>query len=138
MWSEEYRERMLRAVNMPHQFSCASGVRILDIRPDYAEGELIVGPDSLNLSGNVHGGALCTLADEVAGCCACSHGGDCVTTNSTMEFLRPANGSKITCVATPKRMGRTLSVIQVELTNEQGAAVAAGTFTFYMLEPAKK
>ena len=48
-----------------------------------------------------HGGALTTLADTVAGCCACSEGGSCVTSSFSMEFLRPATGSKIVCEATP-------------------------------------
>lgn len=61
-------------------------------------------------------------------------GGVCVTAGSTMEFLRPASGKKIFCVATPKKMGRTLSVIQVVLTNDQDVVVATGTFTFFMMD----
>ena len=80
----------------------------------------------------VHGGALATLADTVGGCCACSKGGLCVTSSSTMEFLRPADGPRIFCTATPKKMGYHLSVIQVELTNVSGETVATGTFTFFM------
>ena len=49
-----------------------------------------------------------------------------------MEFLRPATGSKIVCEATPKKLGRNLSVIQVVLTNDQNKSVATGTFTFFM------
>jgi acyl-CoA thioesterase len=51
-----------------------------------------------------------------------------------MEFLRPATGKKIYCVATPKKMGRSLSTIQVSLTNDEGVEVATGTFTFFMLD----
>lgn len=49
-----------------------------------------------------------------------------------MEFLRPADGPRIFCTATPKKMGYHLSVIQVELTNVSGETVATGTFTFFM------
>ena len=90
------------------------------------------GPNSINPHGKVHGGALATLADTVGGCCACSKGGLCVTSSSTMEFLRPADGPRIFCTATPKKMGYHLSVIQVELTNVSGETVATGTFTFFM------
>ena len=95
-------------------------------------GVLEVGPNSINPHGKVHGGALATLADTVGGCCACSKGGLCVTSSSTMEFLRPADGPRIFCTATPKKMGYHLSVIQVELTNVSGETVATGTFTFFM------
>ena len=49
-----------------------------------------------------------------------------------MEFLRPAYGKRITCIATPKKEGRTLSVIQVEMYNDQGKLVVTGTFTFFI------
>ena len=52
-----------------------------------------------------------------------------------MEFLRPANGSVITCVATPRKMGRTLTVIQTDMYNDEKKLVATGTFTFFMVEP---
>ncbi len=51
----------------------------------------------------------------------------------TIEYLRPANGSKIYCTATPKKLGRTLSVVALEMTNDQGAVVATATYTFFMM-----
>lgn len=51
-----------------------------------------------------------------------------------MEFLRPADGDRITCTAVPKKEGHTLSVIQVELRNSAEALVATGTFTFFMFD----
>ena len=119
-------------VNQPHQFSYENGIYVTKVEPGRAEGVLEVGPDSINPHGKVHGGALATLADTVGGCCACSKGGLCVTSSSTMEFLRPADGPRIFCTATPKKMGYHLSVIQVELTNVSGETVATGTFTFFM------
>lgn len=119
-------------VNSPHQFSYESGILVTRVIPGRAEGVLVVGPDSINPYHNVHGGALATLMDTVTGCCACSKGGSCVTANCSMEFLRPANGSEIHCVAIPKKMGKSLSVIQAELYNTDGSVVATGTYTFYM------
>ena len=70
----------------------------------------------------------------MAGCCACARGRSCVTSGSSMEFLRPADGDRITCTAVPKKEGQTLSVIQVELRNGAEALVATGTFTFFMFD----
>ena len=103
-----------------------------ELEQDYAVCKLDIRPESLNPFGMVHGGAMATLADTVGGCCACSKGGNCVTAGSSMEFLRPAHGAKIYCEATPKKLGRTLSVVQVVLSNDDGAEVATGTFTFFM------
>ena len=138
MRPEDSSVAIIQGVNAPHQFSYENGIVLTDVGPGYAKGELIIGPDSINPHGNVHGGALSTLADTVGGCCACSKGVICVTASSTMEFLRPANGSAITCVATPKKLGRTLSVVQVELFNDNQTLVATGTFTFFMVEPPQK
>ena len=121
-------------VNQPHQFSYENGIEITYVEPDLVRGELTVGPNSFNPHGYVHGGALFTLADTVGGCCACSRGGSCVTSNASFEFLRPAVGSKIYCEATPKKMGQKLSTIQITLTNDKNAVVATGTFTFFMLD----
>ena len=132
MSPDQHSDYIVRTVNTPHQFSYENGILLTDVGPGYAKGELTVGPDSINPHGNVHGGALATLADTVSGCCACSKGGSCVTANCSMEFLRPATGAKIYCEATPKKMGRSLSVIQLVITNEKGAVVATGTYTFFM------
>ena len=121
MRPEDSSVAIIQGVNAPHQFSYENGIVLTDVGPGYAKGELIIGPDSINPHGNVHGGALSTLADTVGGCCACSKGGTCVTSGCSIEYLRPANGSKIYCTATPKKLGRTLSV------------VATATYTFFML-----
>ena len=120
-------------VNQPHQFSFENGIHITRVEPGLCEGELVIGPNTINPHGTVHGGALATLADTVTGCCACSKGGTCVTATSTMEVLRPAKGTRILCRATPKKLGRTLSVVQFVMTDDQGKDVATGTFTFYMM-----
>lgn len=119
-------------VNKPHQFSYENGILVTKVEPGYAEGILNIGPDSINPYGNVHGGALNTLIDTVAGCCACSKGGSCVTSGCSMEFLRAANGKQLRCVATPKKLGRTLSVVQAEVYNDENKLVATGTYTFFM------
>ncbi|USF25786.1 hypothetical protein N510_000698 [Firmicutes bacterium ASF500] len=104
------------------------------MEPGLAQGVLWAGPTSLNPEGLVHGGAIATLADTVAGCCACSTGGDCVTSSSSLEYLRPAQGD-LFCEATPKKLGRKLSVIQVVIVNTEDKTVATGTFTFFMTQP---
>ena len=134
MAPEEHNDFIVRTVNTPHQFSFENGIRVTQVEPGYAFGELVVGPNSINPHGNVHGGALATLADTVGGCCACSKGGSCVTAGCSMEYLRPANGAKIFCEATPKKLGRTLSVVQLVLTNDQNVVVATGTYTFFVMQ----
>lgn len=133
MDSNPLAQRLMQALNQPHQFSYENGIRLTHVEPGLARGELVIGPNSINPHGNVHGGALATLADVVAGSCACSKGGRCVTANCSMEFLRPASSGTLFCEATPKKMGKTLSVIQMSIADEEGRLIATGTYTFFLL-----
>ena len=123
---------LLGRINQPDLFNTASGITILSARPDgTAEGVLEVRQTSFNPHGTVHGGCLYTLADTVAGSAvAAACGKPCVTAGSSMEFLRPATGAKVLCSVRPKKLGRTLCVMQVEITTEAGKIAATGTFTF--------
>lgn len=100
-----------------------------------SEGELTVTPDSLNPHGCVHGGCLCTLADTVAGWGVASfQKKSCVTVSTSLNYLRPALGSnqKIRCRATPRKIGRTLCVYEVSLTDDAGTEVVSGELTFFL------
>ena len=134
---EEKTQPVVNAVNRPGQFSSENGILVTHVEPGLARGVLRAGPTSINPHGMIHGGAMATLADTVGGCCACSTGSYCVTSSSTLEFLRPAQGD-LFCEATPKKLGRQLSVIQIVITDARGKTVATGTFTFFMAAPGEK
>lgn len=129
MFSEH---ELLSRVNRPGVFGTESGITITAAKSDgTAEGVLTAAGTSLNPHGTIHGGCLYTLADTVAGSAvAAACGKSCVTANSSMEFLRPAAGARVFCSARPKKLGRFLCVMQVELTGESGKTLATGTFTF--------
>ncbi|MBR4098595.1 MAG: PaaI family thioesterase [Clostridium sp.] len=132
MDQKQIEARLMEMVNGRHQFSAENGILLERVEEGYAEGRLTTGENSINPGGNIHGGALATLADVVGGCCACSKGGVCVTASSNLEYLRPAAGPWIKGVARARKLGRALSVIQVDLTDNEDRLVACGTFTFYM------
>ena len=106
-------------------------IAITRIQPGEAEGELTVCQDSLNLLNVVHGGALFTLADTVAGTAAFTTGRTCVTLDSSMQFLSAAKGDKVFCAAVPKKVGRTILVYDISITDSEKRLVATGIFTFY-------
>ena len=117
-------------------FSYYSNIRITNVYEDGSvDGELQITPKSLNVHGFVHGGCLATLADTVAGHAAHLYG-KCVTLNYAFNFLRPAKGEneKIRCLATPEKVGRTLCVYHLSLTDDAGVEIASGSFTFFLLK----
>ena len=96
---------------------------------------LEIQPSSLNPLGIVHGGALVTLADTVAGTAAYTTGKTCVTLDCSMQYLSPGTGTRIHCTAVPKKLGRTVLVYNVSLTDDSSRPVASGTYTFFAVEP---
>lgn len=116
-------------------FDTYNGISIVAAGDGWAEGELEVSRHSLNPHGIVHGGALAALADTVGGAATfAAYRRGCVTVNYSMNFLRPAWGSnrKIRCRAQAVKLGGTLSVFGMSLTDDEGVEVANGNFTFYI------
>ncbi len=130
-----YFQRLIDLMNSPGQFSSEVNVRIEKVAAGYAEGVLDVHPENLNMLGIVHGGALATLSDTVAGTAVLAAGRAVVTVNYSLNFLRPATGKQIRCVANADKMGQTLCVMRVELFDESSRPVAGGTFTFFRMDP---
>lgn len=131
-------QALMDRMNAPGQFSAEIHIRITQVAPGHAEGVLDVHPENLNLLGIVHGGCLATLADTVAGLCIAATGSSCVTASYSMNFLRPAAGKQIFCVAQAEKMGRHICVIRAKLADDAGEPVAAGDFTFCVTGPLKR
>ena len=127
---EVFYQKVMDRANLSDTFATASGIRITYVGDRRATGELTVTHDSLNPWGFVHGGCLAALADTVAGTAVFTAGYKCVTLSYSFNFLRPAMGAFIRCAATPQKVGRKVSVMDVTLTNDQGKVVATGNFTF--------
>lgn len=126
-------DRVIETINSCG-FTHHNGIRVTKLELDYCEGELEITPECLNPLGIVHGGCLAALADTVGGMAALSRGKGTVTVSYGFNFLRPATGSRIKCVATPEKIGRTISVFRCVLTDDQDRLVASGQFTFNMIE----
>ena len=130
---DSYSE-LLNAVNNGPYFGPRSRVKVTRAGNGEAEGELEFCTDTRNPMGIVHGGALFTLADTVAGTAAFTTGHTCVTLDSSMQFLAAAKGDKVYCTAKPKKLGRTIAVYDVTLTDNQNRLVASGVFSFFVKE----
>ena len=129
-YSEQYRE-MLDKVNSGPYFGPRSGAIVTSAGNGEAMGELEIRPETRNPMGVVHGGALFTLADTVAGTAAFTTGRNCVTLDSSMQFLSAARGDRVRCTAKPKKAGRTILVYEISITDSEDRLVATGIFTFF-------
>ncbi|MFI3251236.1 MAG: PaaI family thioesterase [Eubacteriales bacterium] len=127
------KEEFLSTMHQEGFFAYESGITVTDINSEHSFGQLDITDKNLNLTRIVHGGALVTLGDTVAGAYVFHNIGRAVTTSQNFYFLRPGLGKTIYCKGTPKKLGSRLCVMDVTLTGEDGKEVASGTFTFYVL-----
>jgi 1,4-dihydroxy-2-naphthoyl-CoA hydrolase len=78
--------------------------------------------------GLMHGGALMALADSAGGLCAYLNLPDGATATATIQsnttFLRPVRDGHVEAVSRPLNVGRNVIVIETELVDADGRAVA--------------
>ena len=88
--------------------------------------------NSLNPHGIAHGGLIFGLADSAMGTLASTSGRKVVTVDSNISYLRPCGGKRVTCIATPVKVGMTLGVYKADVYNDNNdlAATVQGTFFF--------
>ena len=89
-------------------------------------------PTILNPVGTIHGGALYTFADDVAGIAATGDGRYYVTQSGTLNYLRNQIGGRIRAKATVLHRGSRTCVINVDIYGETGKLLATGDFNFFL------
>lgn len=100
---------------------------------------ILMTPDKANFSGNVHGGQLLKLLDEVAYACAAKYSGGYVVTLSVDQviFRQPIPiGSMVTFLASVNFTGRTSMEIGVKVIAEdiqKGSVIHSNSCFFTMV-----
>ncbi len=118
----------------PNAFMEHNFVELKEIRPDRAVCVLRIRPESRNPYGLAHGGAIYTIADDVAGLAAHTDGRSYVTQDSTMHFLANRTEGLLTGVGEVRHRGRHSCLVEVSVTAEDGALLAAGSFLYFCVD----
>ena len=108
---------------------------LVGIELDAAEAEEVRGrlpwaPERCTAAGVLHGGALMTLADSLGAVCAflnLPEGSQTTTISSSTAFMRAVREGEVRGVARPLHAGRTVIVVQTDLSDESGRRVAQVT-----------
>ena len=111
-------------------FAVAVGVELTTASAEETTGHLAWAEERCTVGGLMHGGALMTLADSVGAVCAFLNlppGAGTATTSSSTNLLRGVRSGTVTATARPLHRGRTLIVIQTDLTDDDGRRVAQVT-----------
>ena len=107
---------------------------LVDLKQNYCVMEAEVTDDSLNPYGMVHGGFLFGLADTAAGVAARSTGKKAVTLSSHIEYLHACYGSKVKAVVEAVKIGKTVSVYQASIYDDQDVIVAKAIIDYFYID----
>lgn len=74
--------------NQKNAYMIHSGITVLTVAPDRVTAQAVIGPNSLNAGGGLHGGVYFTLADAAAGALCRADGRKYVTECADIRFLK--------------------------------------------------
>lgn len=116
--------------NQKNAYMIHSGITVLTVVPDRVTAQAVIGPDSLNAGGGLHGGVYFTLADAASGVLCRADGRKYVTECADIRFLKGVREGVITANAVLIRRGRRSCVVQVDITDSDGNLLALFTANF--------
>jgi len=118
-------------------FAGLLGLEVTEVRRERVQALLKVRPDHMQSRGIVHGGALMTLADTIAGVGAhfnAPPGHPSVTVELKINLVSAARGGTLHAEALPLHRGRNTSVWETRLTDEDGNLIAVALSTHMILD----
>jgi 1,4-dihydroxy-2-naphthoyl-CoA hydrolase len=114
-------------------FATLVGIELIEAGPDLVRGRLDWSPERTTAGGLMHGAALMALADSCGGVCAFLNLPEGAAGTSTIEsktnFLRAVREGSLTASTRPLHKGRTLMVLETELTLDDDSLAAKITQT---------
>lgn len=115
-------------------FAIPLGMEILDIRKGYVRVKVKKKRELENIYGDMHGGCLYTIADNMAGLAAGTYGYYVTTINGSMQYLKAARDTEyVICEADVIKPGKRISVVRAEIRDADGLLLNTGEFAFYNL-----
>jgi uncharacterized protein (TIGR00369 family) len=116
-------------------FIASLGLKVVSV--DHAKGEISMQmplkPEFERRRGTrqFHGGPIAAFIDVVGDyAIGMLVGGGVPTINLRIDYLRPAIGQSITGIGRMRRQGRTVALVDIEITDEGGKLVAVGRGTY--------
>jgi len=108
------------------------GIEVTSIEEGRVTAELTVDERHANPMGTLHGGILCDLADAAMGLTHAStleQGETFTTLELKINFLKPVWKGTLTATATIVKRGRTIGLVQCDVTDQGGSLVAHAVST---------
>lgn len=134
--SEEFEVNInYEALNkLKNDIECKTGFRFIKIEDGIAVSELELSEEHFNPYGIPYGGVLFTMADDTSGVAFISAGGNGVTVNGHVDYLRGSrDAQKLICTAKVRKAGRRIFYIDADIVNEKRLDLCRFKFVFINL-----
>ena len=128
----ELLQKLVRGEAPPAPITQLIGFRLTAIRPGEAIVEFEATPRHANPMGTLHGGVLCDVADGAMGMAYAStlESGESFTTlELKINFLKPVWNAKLRATGRVVKKGRTVGLVECDITDESGQLVARSSST---------
>ncbi len=133
MTTEERYARMVEYMNTVEDFNYHNGIKLIELKNNYASCQVAITPEEMNSQGMAHGGIVFSIMDVAAGFAAAFVDRRLVTQAANVNFLRPAVGEYLFAEAEPIKVGKTISVVESKAYDDQHRLVAYATFTVFYI-----
>jgi uncharacterized protein (TIGR00369 family) len=113
------------------------GFELVSVEPGTAVMELQTTEAHRNPMGTLHGGILCDIADGAMGMAYASNLGEgesFTTLELKINFLKPVWNARLRAVGRVVKQGRTVGMVECDVTDEAGNLVARATSTCMTLK----
>jgi uncharacterized protein (TIGR00369 family) len=114
-------------VENPPPIGVLLGFDAVEVERGRATVEMTAGPEHANPMGTLHGGVLCDLGDAAMGIAYAStldEDESFTTLELDVKFLKPVWDGRLTATAEVLKRGRTVGLVECEVTDGEGSAVA--------------
>lgn len=132
----EWLQRMIRGEQPPPPVATLLGLRLTAADAQHVVMELDTDERHTNPMGTVHGGILCDLADAAMGMCFFTGllaGESFTTVELKINFLRPIWKTRLQASARAVQRGRTVGMVECDVTDANERLVARATSTLLVL-----
>ena len=125
------REKMIKEL-YANEYNKFIGFEILELSPTYSKARIKFEDRLQNTYGSIHGGALLSFVDAMAGATGSMNGYYVTTVSANLNFLLPAvNTEYIYCECLKLKTGKHILVFDIRVTDDNGNLLDSGEFSFF-------
>ena len=110
------------------RYANLTGIETIAVDVNYAKCRLVIDDRHLNNINTVMGGAIFTLADYAFGNASNTPVANCITLDSSFNFMRATTGPVLYAEAKCVKDGRSICFFIVSVTDSEGKLIAEGQF----------